>query len=86
MDLYQARHPREGGGQSPDFFVRAETHRRGETPLRLCVSARNEKLIKIRRPVMDSRLRGNDEIWDGDVARIAGATCFAPSCLRVIQI
>jgi len=39
-----------------------------------------------RGPVMDYRLRGNDEIWDGDVARFAGATCFAPSCLRVIQI
>jgi hypothetical protein len=39
-----------------------------------------------RGPVMDYRLRGNDEIWDGDVAPIASDAFFASSRLRVNHI
>ena len=41
MTSHAIRHPREGGGPSPD------------------------RQVYPRVPVMDSRLRGNDEVWGG---------------------
>jgi hypothetical protein len=53
-----SRHPREGGGPSPELPV--------------CLTG----------PVMDSRLRGNDEVWGGGELHVRSATSFVPSCLR----
>jgi hypothetical protein len=45
-----SRHPREGGGPSPD------------------------RSVCRKRPVMDSRLRGNDEVWGGEVVLESSAS------------
>ena len=45
-----------------------------------------EPSVYTKAPVLDSRLRGNDEVCDRGGKLIKGRTYFVPSCLRASQL
>jgi|JI10StandDraft_1071094.scaffolds.fasta_scaffold309438_2 hypothetical protein len=70
-----SRHPREGWGPSPALYFRAEAQRRKGVSLRLCASARTKFLGKLAGQGLDSRFRGNDEVF------VNSAVPFASLCV-----